>query len=61
MKVQILPTYCNWLLSENIKFDEISENDMGAGWSKYGAPDEREINTLKGKLNDWLVDSSMFF
>ena len=38
--------------NKNIKFDEISENDMGAGWSKYGAPDEREINTLKGKLND---------
>ena len=38
--------------NKNIKFYEISENDMGAGWSKYGAPDEREINTLKGKLND---------
>ncbi|MEY4146162.1 MAG: hypothetical protein RL327_641 [Pseudomonadota bacterium] len=23
MKVQILPTYCNWFLIENIKFDEI--------------------------------------
>ena len=23
LKVQILPTYCNWFLIENIKFDEI--------------------------------------
>ena len=38
--------------NKNIKFDEISTNDMGAGWAKYGAPDDREINTLKGKLNE---------
>jgi len=25
---------------------------MGAGWTKYGAPDDREVNTLKGKLNE---------
>ena len=25
---------------------------MGAGWAKYGAPDDREVNTLKGKLNE---------
>ena len=25
---------------------------MPAGWTKYGAPDDREINTLRGKLND---------
>ena len=38
--------------NKNIKFDEISTNDMGAGWAKYGAPDDREVNTLKGKLNE---------
>lgn len=38
--------------NKNIKFDEISTNDMGPGWAKYGAPDEREINTLRGKLTD---------
>ena len=38
--------------NKNIKFDEISENNMGAGWTKYGAPDNREVNTLRGKLTD---------
>ena len=38
--------------NKNFKFNDISTNKMPAGWSKYGAPDEREINTLKGKLND---------
>ena len=38
--------------NKNIKFNEISTNDMGPGWAKYGAPDEREINTLRGKLTD---------
>lgn len=38
--------------NKNIKFDEISTNDMGPGWAKYGAPDDREINTLRGKLID---------
>jgi len=37
---------------KNIKFDEISQNDMGSGWAKYGAPDDREVNTLRGKLTD---------
>ena len=38
--------------NKNFKFNDISTNKMPAGWSKYGAPDEREINTLKEKLND---------
>ena len=38
--------------NKNIKFNEISENSMGAGWTKYGAPDERELNNLRGKLTD---------
>jgi hypothetical protein len=38
--------------NKNIKFDDISTKEMPAGWAKYGAPDEREINTLKGKLID---------
>ena len=38
--------------NKNIKFDDISTKEMPAGWAKYSAPDEREINTLKGKLID---------
>ena len=38
--------------NKNIKFNEISQNVMPAGWSKYGAPDDREINTLRGNLNE---------
>ena len=38
--------------NKNIKFDEISTSNMGSGWAKYGAPDDREVNTLRGKLND---------
>ena len=38
--------------NKNIKFDEISTNDMGAGWTKYGTQDDREANTLRGNLNE---------
>ncbi len=38
--------------NKNIKFNEISKNDMGAGFIKYGTPDERELNNLRGKLTD---------
>ena len=38
--------------NKNIKFNEISQNVMPAGWTKYGAQDDREINTLRGKLTD---------
>ena len=38
--------------NKNIKFNEISQNAMPAGWTKYGAQDDREINTLRGNLND---------
>ena len=38
--------------NKNIKFNEISQNAIPAGWSKYGVQDERETNTLRGKLND---------
>ena len=39
--------------NKNIKFDEISQNEMPLGWIKYGAaPDDREINTLRGNLNE---------
>ena len=38
--------------NKNIKFDEIVANDMGSGWAKYGAPDDRELNNLRGKLTD---------
>ena len=38
--------------NKNIKFDDISTNEMPAGWVKYGATDHRETDTLKGKIND---------
>ena len=38
--------------NKNIKFNEISQNAMPAGWTKYGAQDDREINTLRGNLNE---------
>ena len=38
--------------NKNIKFNEISQNAMPAGWTKYGAQDDRETNTLRGNLND---------
>lgn len=38
--------------NKNIKFDNISTNEMPAGWAKSGAPDDREVNTLRGKLID---------
>ena len=38
--------------NKNIKFNEISQNVMPAGWTKYGAQDDRETNTLRGNLND---------
>jgi hypothetical protein len=38
--------------NKNIKFNEISQNVMPAGWSKYGAQDDREANTLRGNLNE---------
>ncbi len=38
--------------NKNTKFNEISTNGMGSGWTKYGAADDRELNNLRGKLND---------
>ena len=38
--------------NKNIKFDEISQNAMPVGWTKYGGQDDRETNTLRGNLNE---------
>ena len=38
--------------NKNNKFNEISTNNMGSGWTKYGTQDDREANTLRGNLNE---------
>jgi hypothetical protein len=45
--------------NKNNKFNEISTNNMGSGWTKYGTQDDREANTLRGNLNE--VQNKLLF